>query len=356
MTTTEKIPYSTHETPESKNGSGSDLNGLEYQISTDLGREQAYHQLADPELRYKYVGNTERLIDRVISEKIDTVIFLDKSARPVAWLMRSLWPTLGIKDFDQDGQPIMAPKPDMKFVNIDREQWAPSMGRSEGKDGGITLKNVHKDTIDSLTGLFAKKIMDADEYVSADDETMFDGKNILIVDEVSSTGDTLHMAEALFGRAFANAKKIEGAYWMPPDTKLDKGSGGKKNADVPIWYVEHSALGRLVGDRSSASRWSKNITQRRGEQFLGTRFAKMDMLGVALRKEMQQIGRDVAEGVIPVKPGASRVDDELYSENFMNSVNGVTEAEYAKLVRQAEKEKVPFTTIFAEFKHDRQNR
>ena len=85
-----------------------------------------YQILNDPDLRERYVYNTERLIGRIIAHETDEVVFLDKSARPVAWMVRSLWPLLGI---DEEGKHI--PVPEMRFVNIDREQWQSIVGRSE---------------------------------------------------------------------------------------------------------------------------------------------------------------------------------------------------------------------------------
>jgi len=232
--------------------------------------EFTFEQLADPDLRYKYVRFTEGLIAKAIENDVDTMLFLDKSARPVAWLMRSLWPTLGFRDFDENGEPVPVKMPDIKFINFDREQWAPVMGRSELKDGvGITLEGLHPDTIDSLTGLFATKHMDVEDYVQPTDTTMFDDKNVLIVDEVSASGDTLRMAEKLIERAFKNAQSVTGTHWMTPEKKLDKRSGGMRNADLPVWYNASTPYGRLVGDRDIyKSSQSPSVRQRRGSQFL----------------------------------------------------------------------------------------
>ncbi len=352
MTTPE---HTTH-TPQDHDGQ-LELFGLhEVQANKEAAKRVEYEILDNPDLRYKYVRYTEGLIARAIAHEDDTLIFLDKSARPVAWLMKSLWPTLGFKDFDEHGQPIPVPMPDIKFVNFDREQWAAVMGRSEGKNGqDITLENVHPDTIDSLTGLFAVKNMDAADYVSADDETMFDNKNIMIVDEVSASGDTLAMAQKLFERAFENAASVDGMHWMPPDKKYDKRSGGMRNADLPVWYDAGTPYGRLVGDRDLyKSGHSPSMRQRRGAQFLSYRLPEIDTAGRQLRREMQQLGRDVAEGVMPVVfDAASRPDTDEFQENFMRHVNNLSIEEFATLRRQAEKEHTSFPMLVAEYKRAR---
>lgn len=321
----------------------------------DRAPDFEYEQLADPDLRYEYVRLTEKLIAKTLYEGKDELVFLDKSGRPVAWLMRSLWPTLGFKDFDENGKPIIEPLPGMKFLNIDREQWEPMMGRSEGKDGeGITLKYVPEDTIDSLTGLMAEKTLGPDEYVPKDEPTFFDDKNVLIVDEVSASGDTLRMAQALLGKAFKKAASIEGVHWMAPETVYDKKSGGTKNAKLPIWYSDSTPFGRLVGNRDSVkSRSSFSTRQRRGGQFLSSRFNEPDRMGITLRKEIARLGEDVANGNMPVVPSRDRPDDDAYYENYMQHVNQLTPKEFSSLRQQAVKERVPFPELAKEYKADR---
>lgn len=314
-----------------------------------------YKILDDTDLRYNYVRYTERLIAKAIHNEVDTMIFLDKSARPVAWLMRALWNTLGIKDFDESGEPIMAKMPEVKFVNFDREQWAPVMGRSEGKDGkGITLEGLHPDTVDSLTGLFAKRQFDRDDYVSPEDETFFDDRNILIVDEVSASGDTLVMAKKLFERAFRNSASIDGTHWMPPEKVYDKRSGAARNADLPVWYNADSPYGRLVGDRDLfKSSQSPSMRQRRGAQFLSYHLPKRDDRGIQLRKEMYQLGEDVMNGEVPVTPSSYRPDDERFEDLFMLYVNQLSFKEFSDLKRQAIKENGSFTELVNQYKTDR---
>src|SRR3954469_6875014 len=89
-----------------------------------------YNILNSPEIRIKYLTLTDELIRRMSEQRTDVAIFLDKSARPVEWLVRELWDELAPTDPDT-GKTV--PKPEMKFLNIDREQWGPFVGRSEEK-------------------------------------------------------------------------------------------------------------------------------------------------------------------------------------------------------------------------------
>ena len=74
-------------------------------------------------LRVQYVYLTDLVVGRVHDGGFDTLLFLDKSARPVAWLFRALWPLLR-PSFTETGiceGPV--PPPIIRFLNIDRMHW-----------------------------------------------------------------------------------------------------------------------------------------------------------------------------------------------------------------------------------------
>lgn len=309
-----------------------------------LEHQYEYSQLKTPELRQEYVQYTENLIADSIRTNADTVLFLDKSARPVAWLFKSLWPTLG---FDEDGP---RPMPHIKFANIDREQWGPVVGRSQDREVGIDMSRVHPDVVDDLRGLFAADALGDDEP-AADKPTMFDDKDVIIVDEVSASGDTLRMANALFKMAIPEGR-FHARHWMTPETKVDKRSGAVVNTKLPIWYSRDYVHGRLVANRADfVSSHSVSARQRRGAMFLSTRFPEVDQKGVALKLEMQQLGREVADGLIPVRPGISR--SEAAQDVLMEQVNGLDYREYAALRKAADDDKPAFIKNFAEYKRDK---
>lgn len=320
-------------------------------------KQYEYEVLADPDLRREYVNYTDRLIAHTLEQNTDTVIFLDKSARPVSWLMRSLWPKLGFKKFDENGNPIMEKMPEMKFLNIDREKWEPMMGRSEGRDGaGITLDYVPDDTIDSLTGLYAERTVGRNDFIGAEEPTFLDDKDVLIVDEVRVSGDTLEVAQALVGKAFKNAHSIRGNHWMSPAIKVDPKTGVKTNSDLPVWYSDDTPKGRLVADvNSRKSGNSPSLRQQRGSQFLSTRFDTPDKKGIQLRKEMQQIGEEVMANQYPIVPSATRNLDRPFIEQYIRYTSDLSLNEFRDLREQAERENTSFTKITRDYKHDRDN-
>lgn len=326
------------------------------QAELEQPEQVEYKKLAGDELRREYITFTERLIASTLEKNIDTMIFLDKSARPIAWMVRSLWPTLGFKEFNENGDAVIEKMPDMKFLNIDREQWHLMMGRSEGRDGaGITLDQVPKDTIDSLTGLYSERSVGPREYIDKDEPTFLDDKNVLIVDEVKASGDTLTIAQALIGKGFNHTKSISGTHWMPPKTVYDKKTGGRRNADIPVWYDSSTPYGRLVDERNSIrSMGSPSLRQQRGSQFLSTRFENPDEQGIQLRKEVKQLGKEVSQGLYPIAPSADRNPSKDFKEEFIRHTSGLSIEEFAALRQQATKENVSFTELFREYKQDKE--
>ena len=309
-----------------------------------LKGQYEYAQLDSPELRMKYVAYTESLIQQAVEDKIDDIVFLDKSARPIAWLMKGLWPMLGI---DDEGKP--AKMPDIRYVNIDREQWGPVVGRSEDKDGGIDLSRVHPHAIEDLRSVFAVQNSDG----LSPDQSFLDNKNVMVVDEVMTSGDTLRIAHGLFSRAFPSAN-ITDRYWLPIAHKTTRG-GARMNAELPVWYSDYDQHGRLVADRHiKASENSINARQRRGAMFLSTRFPHPDQKGITLRKEMTQLAHEVEDGVMPVIPSGGRSIEAI--EIILKDVNGLSVDEYVALRKDAEAKKESLYDVALEYKIERSKR
>src|SRR3989344_8440513 len=70
--------------------------------------------------------------DRLKEERRDlqpptSVIYLDKSARPVAWLVRNLWPGLARVTGTEYSDNQIPPRPREYFLNIDKNDWLARM-------------------------------------------------------------------------------------------------------------------------------------------------------------------------------------------------------------------------------------
>lgn len=291
----------------------------------ETGEQPEFHYeiLRDPEMRMRYVHLTDELIRKTQADEIDHMVFLDKSARPVEWMMRELWPTLAEKDEDGNTPPM----PDVSFLNIDREQWEPIVGRSEDASG-LNVDNIPEKEIENL-----RKVFRGGEGESS----VLEDKKVLIVDEVMVSGDTSRIASGVMNRAFGQEAEIESAHWMIPQIKTDK-SGNRRNAELPAWYSDTSSTGRGVADRdSSKSRQSSSRVQRDGALWLSTRFREgPDERGKQLREEMKTVAQEIEQGELPYFPSPQRGKKEFAQR--VRDFNGVEPREFAQM-RQEAKEK-----------------
>lgn len=142
----------------------------------------AYHtQLETPEeLQELYIKNTTDLIKTIVGDEThpgyDTVIFLDKSARPLSWMTRELWGHVAPqKENPETGELQTVKMPEMKFVNIDRLNWRKNPDTPIDEPGGGMIDPTEED-LDGIRRIF-----------NIDEKHKLDGKRILIVDEQSET-------------------------------------------------------------------------------------------------------------------------------------------------------------------------
>lgn len=317
---------------------------FEYTLLTGHPRTDGSYKPTE-KLHEEYVHLTDRLVnqatngiealDSTTGEKVhakpDRIIFLDKSARPVAWLMRELWPTLAA---EPDG--TVPPMPAMNFVNIDREQWVNQVDPSGV--GTVDVDKLDPGIIRSLRSLFIppdlkRKHDEAGEglgeYV---DETPvpLDHETVLIVDEVISTGRTLRYAEAFFAKAFPGIK-VSGTHWMGGTAMRGNAVG---NADLPVWYSNKDITGRGVGDRDPhTSRLSPSVTQRLGSWFLSTTLGA-DPKSTRLREEIHQLAQDVKDHRVLVVPDMRREDADL--DERIERLNDMTLQEFVAARRKAD--------------------
>lgn len=288
-------------------------------------------------LREEYVHLTDRLVnqatngvnatDSLTGEKVhavpDRIIFLDKSARPVAWLMRQLWPTLAA---EADG--AIPPMPKMNFVNIDREQWVNKI--DEAGVGTVNIDAVDKGVIRSLRSIFLPPEVKAahdkqhdglGEYVD-DTPSPLDTETVLIVDEVASTGRTLQYAESFFCKAFPGIK-VASTHWMGGVTMRGTAMG---NADLPVWYSSEEITGRGIGDRNPVvSMRSPSVTQRLGSWFLSTALHG-DEKAARLRTELHHLAQDVRNHKVLVIPDMQREGPDL--DERIERLNDMTIEEF----------------------------
>jgi hypothetical protein len=236
---------------------------------------------SNEELREFYVLQTQRLMDKIIDDEIDVVYFLDKSARPVSWFIRELWPLF----VDKDKHHL----PEMKFINIDANA---VMGRSavdpqrpheleeaEFHPSPSQIDNIRDIyTITNSDGVNIPVARHPDEY-----------KRGLIVDEVSVTGASMRLADRMLSESFPGTH-FDTAHWVSANKKTQgrRGSESQIATQMPPWYSKHFVEGRGIGDPIS-------------NPFLSAR-VELDTLSEALRTDIQVLAADIKAGKQSVRP------------------------------------------------------
>ncbi len=174
-------------------------------IDAEISRERAMDEfeiITDPEQRKALAECADILIERIVAEKFDCLVFLDQSARPIHWLLRARFKWLkntkqGIFADDNTRRTAMFPK--IKFINFGPEDKNDVLYNNKKQDMTPQLKKIFQKTEDTS-------------------KTYFDNKKTLIVDEyspglyLSHDGSvkmtTVEAARQVFCEAFAgqNAK------------------------------------------------------------------------------------------------------------------------------------------------------
>lgn len=271
-------------------------------------------------LRSRYVTLTDRLITRLEGHdgwRPDDVIYLDKSGRPVAWLVRALWPVLARTPGTAYTDHAIPTPPVTHFTNIDREHWWTLTGATES--GHINIDDIPATAITALRTTFLRQRPTS--RPAHETPSWLDQRRILVVDEVSNTGDTLRIATGLIQRAFPTAD-VASDHWMSPGSTRDPG-GLTRTANVPVWYRSDSWEGRLVGDRLDSRSPPTSWRNKAGALFQSTRPRPPDHKGRRLRAEINALAVEVAAGTLLATPSLAR--DEASIDDRIRALYGHTD-------------------------------
>lgn len=287
-------------------------------ITTDT--PTPYEILSNPYERMDYVQRTDALIAQLDGtvRRPDFVIYLDKSARPVAWLVRSLWDCLAA--VDDSGRPVT--RPVTLFVNIDGQL----IDRTT---------NAPRDTPESLADLRSVFVdgVPPEGLRAMQAPSFLDDKDVLIVDEIQVSGTTLDKAYSYLKAAFPTARFSTYA-WM--DERVSRPDGGVPPPQNDVrWYERGNDRNRPVRE-TVESAWGEVLKSgdpriRRGWSWLA-KVPPVQEPGVKqLMVEIAQIGADIRGGVLPYLPALIRPDDDERSMRF----NGIDATDLYKFVRWA---------------------
>jgi hypoxanthine phosphoribosyltransferase len=292
--------------------------------SHDEEQRVPYKILRSLEDREEYLHLTDNLIRQMVEQETDVAVFLDKSARPVAWLMHALWDQLAPRKPDGSSYP----EPAIKFLNIDREQWGAIVGDNE--TSRIDIKAIPQKRIDELKKVMAPVDELLDEKGPAPETSLLTGKKVMVIDEISASRATLNISEGILKRAFPDAA-ITATAWMDGQAELNPKSGQQTNTKNPVWYNERKVTGRGVGNRDTTrAAQSHSGRSRIGRYWLSTPFKEPDTEGIQLRKEMSQIARDLEQHRVLYRPSTWSPDIDPF-EARIKRINNITLEQYKNL-------------------------
>lgn len=165
----------------------------------------------DGRLKQTYTNGSGESIDE---NAPDDVIYLDKSARPVEWMVRKFWSVMA-----QDG----TVQPKSHFVNIDRVDWLLSQPDNAGKlisdlnHNDFKKEQVSAEDIARIRSIFVEGKLTPENWQQEvwQMPTVLDGRKVLIVDEVSSTGATIKIAKDLIQLACPETFVNTSVFWYP---------------------------------------------------------------------------------------------------------------------------------------------
>lgn len=270
--------------------------------------EVEYVELTD-KLIYLMTQGKELLVNGEYEKFVPTkVIFLDKSARPLAWLTKELWAKLAPEPNES-----IPEKPDFKFLNIDREHWRSKL--DPNGTGSYSASYLTDEEIDGRRSIFGKN-----HDGSFDVENELDSQVIMVVDELMTTGDTLDIATKIIKQAFPTST-VFGEHWMGK-TYTNPHTNITSNADAPVWYKfdkddpnsPKNEVGRGVRNRILDER----LITHQSQKFLSQRWPVPDQQSLRLREDLRELASQVGNEV-PYVPHIYR--DELSRERRSEMIN-----------------------------------
>lgn len=262
------------------------------------------------------------------TQKPDSVIWLDKSARPVSWFTDALW--------EQFAKPGELP-PENEFLNIDRVNWFVRQGhRTEEAERRLgpedfDINAVSDEDIAGIRAYFSIGKLDQENWIEDVWKlpTRLDGKNVLIIDEVKNRGGTLSIATQLLKRAIPEMTVSGDYFWNPGRYAINPASSDPSNMQMesaPVWYDKDNTLGRGIGE-ISLRYWKRLYEQDPSDENLKHLLAGHvlssplhdpvtfepveDPLAMKLQQDIAYMTYGIADGRVRHIPGRGRDEEDV---------------------------------------------
>lgn len=279
----------------------------------------------------------------------DSMIYLDKSTRPVEWAVRELWSALartyGTKYVDWD----IPKRPDSHFLNIDKIDWLKRMGVpgehfEDAPASMVTIEKLNKEHITRIRALYSTvKISEENLDEAWRHPTIFDGKHVMVVDEVESSGQTLRIAQMMLSAAMPDAI-FSGQHWLRPrKIPLNNGQPDPKDgkvqfrmAWVPVWYSSEISAGRGISDVKPnwpeiaasqghyVSRYAgigRYVLSTPSHDYDSLSLEK-DMAAEGLREDFKKLNKDLIQHRVLYRPSPEREEEDMVER--IEQVNGMS--------------------------------
>ncbi|MDD5726350.1 MAG: hypothetical protein PHC53_02965 [Patescibacteria group bacterium] len=247
----------------------------------------SFEILNNPEGREVLLSRIDDLIRGVRLKKTDTVIFLDKSARPLAWLFNERYKRIF------PGETI----PAIRFINIGpkpiEEDWRSAIEYQDDQFGVFSEKELKRKLM--IQSEVPTKQERYDAYIQRVHElqrifgSRFLGKRITLVDEIVHTGNSLERASELFGRAFPNLKRIRTAALFDQD---EVSSNFPSNEDLMPWFKNPGLIGvfDIFNDQALlAKRVDKNAVEEAKKKILREKGLSLEDLKIFIEENGVEI-------------------------------------------------------------------
>ncbi len=246
-------------------------------------------RILDPRTEKKIQKEVEKLLEYIVEHQVDSVIFLDISTRPIAYIFRRMWDNR----YQHQSSATQPKKPDISFINIGRELMVdePPQDGEQPANAYLLLREAVRDQGRSkrwrsnqlpimssetvlaaeaeagITNLpsFTQKVHEAQSIYG----TKFDGKSVLLVDETLDTGTSIAYGMAILQHAFPDMTSIEGCWLMAGEASLfRKGIGVTDNphmlaqltqAHLDTVQNQSELLARSIGSTKTRTEYQETI-------------------------------------------------------------------------------------------------
>lgn len=212
--------------------------------------------IRNPEFRQVLRDRLESLKQFVEEHHPNTLVFLDKSARPLSWLLRELWKQ----------SPQQQAHPEIRFVNI---------GTSSSFFKSPNEKEMPQH-LEEIASRFRQTF-----------GTTFSNQDLIIIDDVKSTGRSLRLAQQSFLTAFPDARSVRSAALFQE----------QEVTEMPWMRVEGANDVLEFDDAVFASALSQENVQKKFQELSGhvlerVKEASPAVQGVFFQKELAEVATE----------------------------------------------------------------